>query len=287
MAGGTTFVARAVVSRSFVGDSFGVPAGASFERAWGFACSSSREAAQEFMRKSVSSRALLVAGSARRSASVSRRHGSAGVSRRHASVSVSRRHSLTFLIALMVFAMWLSGCKTVPPAPLPSEPWPARRAALQSREQFNLNGRIAVAAAQEGFNAKLRWQQQGARSHLALDGPLGVGGVQITAEGETLNVVTSRGEQLESDAAHREVAAKLGFEPPLESMRYWVLGVPDPSHPADEVLDADQRLATLRQDGWQIEYSAYSVVAGQWLPSRLTLTRDNVRVKLLVDGWGS
>lgn len=193
------------------------------------------------------------------------------------------------LMALLaVAAILLSACKTIPPAaPLSSEPWPARRAALQARDHFDLNGRIAVAAAQEGFNAKLRWTQQGARSHLALDGPMGLGGVQITAVGDQLNVVTSRGEKLDNEAAHREVATKLGFEPPLTSLRYWVLGVPDPARPADEVLDANQRLIALRQDGWQVDYAAYSSAGGQWLPSRLTLTRDDIRVKLLVDGWGS
>jgi outer membrane lipoprotein LolB len=66
-----------------------------------------------------------------------------------------------------------------------------------------------------------------------------------------------------------------------------VQGVPDPAHPADEVLDDSQRLATLRQDGWQIDYSKYTTVAGQWLPSLITLKRADVRVRLLVDGWGS
>jgi outer membrane lipoprotein LolB len=194
-----------------------------------------------------------------------------------------------FTVVAVVAAAWLAGCKTVPVShePLPTQPWEVRRAALQSRDRFDLNGRIAVAAAQEGFNARLRWQQQGARSQLALDGPLGVGGVRITSDGDTLNVINARGEQLSSDAARSEIAAKLGFEPPLESLRYWVLGVPDPAHPADEVLDADQRLATLRQEGWQIDYGGYSAVGGQWLPSRMTLKRDDVRVRLLVDGWGS
>jgi outer membrane lipoprotein LolB len=196
---------------------------------------------------------------------------------------------VTLVAALFLAVCWLAGCKTVPPrpAPGPSEPWEVRRAALQQRDRFDLNGRIAVAAAQEGFNARLRWKQQGARSNLALDGPLGVGGVRITSDGHTFNVVNARGQQLDSDAARSEIAARLGFEPPLESLRYWVLGVPDPSHPADEVLDDSQRLATLRQDGWQIDYGTYTTVGGQWLPSRMTLKRDDVRVRLLVDGWGS
>lgn len=184
---------------------------------------------------------------------------------------------------------WLAACKTIAPvsAPAPTDPWEVRRAALQQRDRFDLSGRIAVAAAQEGFNAKLRWKQQGARSNLALDGPLGVGGVRITADGDSLNVVNARGETLDSDAAQREIETRLGFEPPFKSLRFWVQGVPDPSHPAEEVLDDSQRLATLRQDGWQIDYANYSAVAGQWLPSRLTLKRDDVRVRLLVDGWGS
>jgi outer membrane lipoprotein LolB len=203
--------------------------------------------------------------------------------------SRARLARIAVIAAAFVAAGWLSACKTVPSRlpPAPSEPWEVRRTALQQRDRFDLSGRIAVAAAQEGFNAKLRWKQQGTRSNLALDGPLGVGGVRITSDGHTLNVVNSRGEQLDSDAARSEIAARLGFEPPLDSLRFWVLGVPDPSRPADEVLDDSQRLATLRQDGWQIDYGTYTNVGGQWLPSRMTLKRDDVRVRLLVDGWGS
>src|SRR5688572_26686146 len=100
------------------------------------------------------------------------------------------------LLSTMLVAATLTGCKTLPVAPLPSEPWEVRRAALQARGNFDLSGRIAVAAAQEGFNAKLRWQQEGTRSQLALDGPLGVGGVRITSDGNLLSVLNSRGEQL-------------------------------------------------------------------------------------------
>jgi outer membrane lipoprotein LolB len=184
-------------------------------------------------------------------------------------------------------AILLTACKTLPPPAAPTEPWEVRRSALQHRDRFDLSGRIAVAAAEEGFNAKLRWKQQGARSNLSLDGPLGVGGVRITADGSSFNVINARGETLDSEAARHEITARLGFEPPLESLRFWVLGVPDPARPADEVLDADQRLASLRQDGWQIDYTSYSVVGGHWLPSRMTLKRDDIRVRLLVDGWGS
>lgn len=191
------------------------------------------------------------------------------------------------LVLLALLGTALTACKTLPTAPAPTGSWEARRAALQARDNFDLSGRIAVAAAQDGFNAKLRWQQQGTESQLALDGPLGVGGVRITSDGQSLSVQNSRGERLDSEAAKREIQTRLGFEPPMASLRYWVLGVPDPSRPADEVLDDTKRLITLQQDGWQIAYGSYTDVRGEALPSKVTLTRENVRVRLVVDGWGS
>jgi outer membrane lipoprotein LolB len=200
-------------------------------------------------------------------------------------LSAARRLRASSLALLLLTA--LAACKTLPPAPPESAPWEVRKAALQSRDNFNLKARIGVAVNQEGFNAKLRWQQRGKQSQLFLDGPLGVGGVRITSDGDSLKVQNSRGEQLDSEAAKQEIESKLGFDPPIASLRYWVLGVPDPSTPADEMLDDANRLATLKQDGWQIEYTAYTDVRGQALPSKATLTREGVRVRLFVDEWGS
>jgi len=180
----------------------------------------------------------------------------------------------------------LAGCRTLPPAPLPGASWETRRPQLQSLEHFQLHGRVAVAAGGEGFNASLLWTQDGTRSEVTLGGPLGVGGAQLTATGDELTVVTSRGEHIESAAAHAELAARLGFDPPLASLRYWVLGVPDPTQPATESLDpAQQRLSGLTQGGWHVEYQSYESAGDGALPARLTLQRDAVRVRLLVDGW--
>ena len=213
--------------------------------------------------------------------------------RRHAAFCPGTRPSrctnswrLAPLSALAV-ALLAACATTAPPAPTPTESWDARRAQLQQQERFDLQGRVAVAAGQEGFNARLQWKQEGPRSQLAFDGPLGLGGVRVTADDATLSVVTSRGERRDSEAARRELTARLGFEPPLKSLRFWILGVPDPAQPAEETLDAERRLASLRQDGWQIDYGSYSTVSGQWRPSRMTLKRGDVRVRLLVEGWGS
>ena len=189
------------------------------------------------------------------------------------------------LLAVVTLATF-SACRTAPPLQAPAASWEARRAQLQARQHFELKGRVAVAAGSDGFNANLRWIQDGARSQLSLEGPLGVGGAQVTAAGSDLTLVTARGEHMDNAAAHAALAARLGFDPPLASLRYWVLGVPDPAQPSTEELDqSQQQLLGLTQAGWHIDYAAYASSGGESLPARLTLQRDKVRVRLLVDTW--
>lgn len=190
------------------------------------------------------------------------------------------------LVLVLALVFVLAGCQTVPVAPAPPQAWSVRRQSLQTLSRFGLNGRVAVAVGNQGFNAGLRWMQSAAVTHLTLTGPLGAGGVEVTADGDDLTVVTSSGKRLGNAAARTELEGKLGFQPPLTSLRYWVLGVPDPgAGAATSQLDSQQRLTRLTQEGWQVDYTAYMPVGAEWLPKLLTLSREGVRVRMVVDGW--
>jgi len=190
-------------------------------------------------------------------------------------------------------ALLLAACASLP-APSPVAPtlpldWPQRRAQLQQRADFTLKGRIAVAAGEEGFSAGLRWQQRDSEGLIELDGPFGVGGLRLQVRGEALQLTTSRGERLDGDAARGELERRLGFALPLESLRYWVRGVPDPSSAADERLDdAALRLAGLAQGGWIVDYAAYvEDPATGALPRRLSAVRAGTRLRLVIEAWTS
>ncbi len=188
----------------------------------------------------------------------------------------------------------LVGCQTAPkplaPTASPAEVvagWPARRAQLQARSQFTAQGRIGVVVGSDGFNGRLRWIQDGTRSTVILDGPLGVGGLRILDAAGVLTLTNPGGETLDSQAAHDELVDRMGFEPPLNSLRYWLLGVPDPSSPSAEMSGAQGYLDSLTQSDWTVTISAYMQSADGALPRQLTVARGNVRVKLVIDAWRS
>ena len=193
------------------------------------------------------------------------------------------------LLACLVL-LSLAACHTLARAPTTATdaiiPWSERRAALQAIDAFRFNGQLAAATATEGFSASLRWQQQGVASDLLLRAPLGVGGAHIIYDGVLLRVTASDGSQLEGDVARAELVRLLGFEPPLASLRYWLVGVPDPLVPdAVESLDDTQRLARLQQGDWQIDYGEYMQSGERSLPRRIALQRGTLRLKLRVSNW--
>jgi outer membrane lipoprotein LolB len=189
------------------------------------------------------------------------------------------------LCSAFLGTLLLSGCATLPrPAGAPL-PWAQRLAALQAIGQFDLQGRLAAANGSEGFSAGLRWHQQDDHAVIDLTAPLGFGAAHIEQSATNLQLTTSKGQVLDSAAASDELRASLGFEPPLTSLRFWILGASDPKTSAQEFLDAEQRLAHLEQDGWQVDYADYVLVQQQWLPRRLSVTRGALRLRIVIDNW--
>ena len=201
-----------------------------------------------------------------------------------------RLHRLTSAAALAALcSVSLVSCVSVRSSRVvfdPTQTWEQRRAMLQHLEEFELRGRLAARNAEQGVSAAIHWQQKGADSNLSLQGPLGIGGLQIRLRGNDLHLTTTRGVELDGEAARQAMVQSLGFEPPLAQLRYWVLGVPAPQSAGTESLDAaGQRLLSLQQAEWQVQFEADPATTNELRPRRLTATRGTTRVRLLVDRW--
>jgi len=184
----------------------------------------------------------------------------------------------------------LAGCRTAPvPPPIigpgADAPWAEQRDALARVSRYALAGRVAVAAGGEGFSGGLRYQQQEQRADLAIDGPLGMGGVRVNVDGEAVTISNSRGESFDGPAARAELEQKLGFTLPLTELRWWLLGLPAPGEAALEQDPVTGEIRAFQQIGWRVSIDKRAPAMGFALPQRLTVMRDGARMKLLIETW--
>jgi outer membrane lipoprotein LolB len=183
--------------------------------------------------------------------------------------------------ALILFcAAALAGCATTKVGP-PAQQWERRMLELQQASGWQLDGRAAVAIGTQGWQATLNWRQIDRYAEVHLSGPFGIGALVLRQQPAGLSL---NGAQ-PSDAVLAQLQERLGFELPLENLRFWLLGVPDPSVSSELARNDQDRARQITQAGWSILYDRYMPVDADLLPARLVLSREDVRVRIVIDRW--
>jgi outer membrane lipoprotein LolB len=186
--------------------------------------------------------------------------------------------------ALVLMTALLAGCATVPPPAMPPPDWEARRAVAEGLANWRMTGRVAVAVGEEGGSAGVDWRQLGPVSEVSLTGPLGVGGLRAMLDPRGLTLEDGRGEQFHGEMAEALLHARLGAPVPFGHLRYWLLGAPAPGEPFQPVSQPGDAPA-FSQSGWTVGIDRLEPASGHELPMRISVSRPDARLKLVVTRW--
>jgi len=142
-----------------------------------------------------------------------------------------------------------------------------------------------VRAGDEGFNGKIWWRQDGIVYRARLSGPIGVGTVFVNGDGREATLTDRDGVVTELDDADVDIRTGYGWTIPVTSLRFWALGIPDPSLPSSIEFNEDGQMSNLRQGQWTVMIGEYADGGGQAMPRRLTAVSGDIRVRLVIDEW--
>jgi outer membrane lipoprotein LolB len=197
-----------------------------------------------------------------------------------------RRTSRATAAALVIAGLAAGGCVTRESVQLPDlSGWETRKAWLARADDWELSGRIGVKTRDDGFNGKLRWRQDGEAFTATVGGPLGVGTVRIEGDDGRVIVTDNDGRRTVLSDVEQDLYVRYGWTIPVDSLRYWALGIPDPSMPATAELNDEGQLARLEQRDWVVSISHYRESAGARMPFRLSAENHDTRVRIVIDDW--
>ncbi len=154
-------------------------------------------------------------------------------------------------------------------------------------QSFEVRGKLGLSSAGRGYNAGLRWTQLGPLIDLQVQGPIGIGRTRVQGTPDAITITDSKGQSQFYDNPAAALTASLGWSLPLQSLRFWALGLPDPAQPARQLAASDGTDGGPRfeQAGWQVDVTQTKAVGPHVLPRKITLTQGTTRVRLVISNW--
>lgn len=198
--------------------------------------------------------------------------------------------TLNFILLSLTF-FWLAGCASVSqqtPAPqTPPMSWDNRVGVLSNIQNWDLDALIAIRndSNHDSGSANLKWQQSKNDYSLLFFGPLGSNSVKLTGRPGSVLLETAEGKKINAKTPETLLAQQTGWHVPVSSLFYWIRGLPVPNEPAQKILDNENHLVQLAQQGWVIQYLRYTSVNQIDVPSKIFLNNAQMNVKIIINEW--
>ena len=195
------------------------------------------------------------------------------------------RHVVVFsLIALLAGCAGLTSRESVQGKGDPAQ-WREHKQQQSSLDGWQINGKVGIRAPKDSGSGTLFWLQRQDYYDIRLSGPLGRGAARLTGRPGAVALEVANQGRYEAKTPEELLQDQLGWRLPVSHLVWWVRGLPAPDSKSQVTLDGDSRLATLDQDGWQVEYLSYVEQNGYWLPERVKLHGQDLDVTLVIKDW--
>lgn len=172
----------------------------------------------------------------------------------------------------------LSACSSVTVEPGTTYSKQARER-LYQLDNWSFDGRLAITGQNDSWSANLSWKHTPDQEEMKLSGPLGQGTTVIQLTDDFVSIDRGDGQVQTSEQPEEFVNQQLGMFVPVQSLRYWVVGLPEPTQAFVETVDG------FTQAGWLVSYKQMQSAFDHSMPRKMTVADSRVKLKLIIDQW--
>lgn len=180
---------------------------------------------------------------------------------------------------LLVGFLALPACSTFTTTPEMAYKPTNAQSELYNLQRWAFEGRIAITGKNDAWSANINWEHSPTEDLIKLSGPLGQGSAMIQLNSAGVTIDRGGGDVQSSADVENFINQQVGLAVPVNSLRYWVVGVPEKSQ---EVITIDKGF---EQVGWKNQYKTMQPVNDYVLPRNMTVTNETVKLKLFIDQW--
>jgi outer membrane lipoprotein LolB len=181
----------------------------------------------------------------------------------------------------------LAGCASVPPAAILDTSWEARSRSLAAAPDWQARGRLSLRTPQDSVQGSFEWRQRPDWVEVRFRGPIGVGGLFVYGPPGSLTAMGRDGQSVVLENPERDLEAMFGFGLPVQSLRWWLLGLADGAYPRRYEFDERGLPVLLAQRGWEMRYSGWRELDGELLPRRVDLVESGLAIRIVLDDWSA
>lgn len=187
----------------------------------------------------------------------------------------------------LLLLVLIAACAPVPPklSPAVEQQWLHHQQQMQRLKQWQINGRMAIVSGEEAWNANVRWLQNAEDYQIYLNTPTGQGAILLEGSAQEVTLTTANHETYRAEDPDKLIAQALNVPLPVSGLYYWIRGLSDESPIWDWEVHNNGYLKRLVQQGWNISFDNYQVVAGFSVPMRIFMNNDDLKVKVAISQW--
>lgn len=159
---------------------------------------------------------------------------------------------------------------------------------LYKLKRWQFSGRMAVEQKKGSWTANIDWQHNEKDDAIKLSGLFGQGATLVRLKENAISIDFGNGKVASSEQAQHYISQQFGLIVPLQALRYWVLGLPDPAAEYQRFGEG------FSQYDWVIELERWrwEGVPDRWrweddkqLPRKVTVLNRKAKLKLVIDQW--
>lgn len=175
------------------------------------------------------------------------------------------------LISVFTLSIVVTGCQTIPKAPvLPTTPPQQPNTETSPIQQFQITGKIGVRTPEQNGSAFYGWTQNGKHFAIDLTGAMGIGQTSIRGVPGHVTLTSSKTGTIEADTPEELLFQATKWEAPITYLISWINAQPAQSQ-ATVTQDTQQRPQTIHEGGW---LATLNYKENEKLPNKLVLVDD-------------